>query len=89
MRMIADAIERGLASANYKADLASKRRSLSAWGTVERRGSGWSWTWTGVGIPAKWLPEPLLCVSENAAWIALEATVLVITRDMRRLGAGG
>ena len=89
MRMIADAIERGLASANYHADLASKRRSLSAWGTVERRGAGWSWTWTGVGIPAKWLPKPIPCVSENAAWIALEATVLVITRDVRRIGAEG
>ena len=89
MRMIADAIERGLASANYKADLASKRRSLSAWGTVERRGSGWSWTWTGVGIPAKWLPEPMKCVSNDAAWLALEATVRVITQDMRRIGAGG
>ena len=36
--MLLSIIERGLASANYKADLASKRRSLSAWSTVERRG---------------------------------------------------
>ena len=27
--------------------------------------------------------------AEEAAWIALEATVLVITRDMRLIGAGG
>ena len=87
--MLLSIIDRGLLAANYHADLASKRRSLSAWGTVERRGKAWSWRWTGVGIPAKWLPEPLPCVSENAAWIALEATVLVITRDVRRIGAGG
>jgi hypothetical protein len=89
MRMIADAIERGLLAANYKADLASKRRSLSAWGTVERKGAAWTWQWTGVGIPAKYLPEPMKCVSDDAAWLALEATVLVITRDVRRIGAGG
>jgi hypothetical protein len=89
MRSIADAIEHGLAQANYHADLASKRRALSAWGTVEQRGRWWSWTWTGVGIPAKWLPEPMECVSDDAAWLALEATVLVITRDVRRIGAGG
>jgi len=87
--MIANAIEYGLAQANYKADLASKRRALSAWGTVERKGNAWTWQWTGVGIPAKWLPEPMPCVSENAAWIALEETVLVITRDVRQIGAGG
>ena len=69
MRSIAESIEHGLTSANYHADLASKRRSLSAWGTVERRGLWWSWTWTGVGIPAKWLPEPIPCVSQEAAWI--------------------
>lgn len=89
MRMIADAIEHGLAQANHKADLASKRRALSAWGTVERRGKAWSWTWTGVGIPAQYLPKPMECVSDDAAWLALEATVRVITRDVRRLGAGG
>jgi len=87
--MIADAIEHGLVQANYHADLASKRRALSAWGTVERRGKAWSWTWTGVGIPAKYLPEPMECVSDDAAWLALEATVRVITRDVRRIGAGG
>lgn len=89
MRSIAESIEHGLTSANYQADLASKRRALSAWGTVERRGKAWSWRWTGVGIPAKWLPEPVPCMSAEAAWIALEATVLVITRDVRRIGAGG
>jgi len=89
MRMIADAIEHGLAQANYHADLASKRRMLSAWGTVEKRGKWWSWTWTGVGIPSKYLPEPMECVSDDAAWLALEATVRVITRDVRWIGAGG
>lgn len=87
--MIADAIEHGLLAANYKADLASKRRALSAWGTVEQRGKWWTWKWTGVGIPAMYLPKPLECVSNDAAWLALEATVLVITRDVRRIGAGG
>ncbi len=87
--MIADIIEKGLCAANYKADLASKRRALSAWGTVERKGAAWTWKWTGVGIPAKYLPAPMECVSNDAAWLALEATVLVITRDVRRIGAGG
>ena len=89
MRMIADIIEHGLAQANYQADLASKRRALSAWGTVERKGAAWTWQWTGVGIPAQYLPKPLECVSNDAAWLALEATVRVITRDVRRIGAGG
>ena len=89
MRMIADAIEHGLAQANYHADLASKRRMLSTWGTLEKRGKWWSWTWTGVGIPAKYLPKPMECVSNDAAWLALEATVRVITQDVRRIGAGG
>ena len=87
--MIADAIEHGLAQANYHADLALNMRRLLARGAVERQGKAWSWTWTGVGIPAKWLPEPMKCVSNDAAWLALEATVLVITRDVRQIGAGG
>jgi hypothetical protein len=87
VKCIADAIERGLCAANYKADLASKRRALSAWGTVERKGAAWSWTWTGVGIPAKYLPKPLECVSDDAAWLALEATVRVITRDIQKVTA--
>ena len=87
--MLLSLIDRGLLAANYKADLASKRRALSAWGTVERKGAAWTWRWTGVGIPAKYLPEPMECVSDDAAWLALEATVRVITRDVRRIGAGG
>jgi len=89
MMPLAFLIEAGLAQANHKADIASKRRALSAWGTVERKGAAWTWQWTGVGIPAKYLPEPMKCVSDDAAWLALEATVLVITRDVRRIGAGG
>lgn len=50
MKSIVESIERGLASANYHADLASKRRALSAWGTVERKGLGWSWRWSGLGL---------------------------------------
>ena len=73
MRMIADAIERGLLAANYHADLASKRRALSAWGTVERRGSGWSWTWTGIGLAIpELLPEPVPCVSARAQGLVVE-----------------
>ena len=87
--MLLSLVDRGLLAANYKADLASKRRALSAWGTVERKGSAWTWQWTGVGIPANYLPAPMECVSNDAAWLALEATVLVITRDVRRIGAGG
>ena len=87
MRMIADAIERGLASANYKADLASKRRSLSAWSTVECKGSGWSWRWTGMGLAIpELLPEPVPCVSADAAWLAIDD---IVTRYVRRIGAGG
>ena len=90
MRSIADAIDRGLLAANYHADIASKRRSLSAWGTVERMGKAWSWRWSGIGLALpELLGEPLKCVSEQAAWLALEATVKVITRDVRRIGAGG
>ena len=46
--MLMSIIDRGLLTANYHADLASKRRALSAWGTVECKGSGWSWRWTGI-----------------------------------------
>ena len=85
--MIADAIEHGLAQANYQADLASKRRSLSAWGTVERMGSGWSWRWTGLGLAIpELLPEPVPCISADAAWLTMDLTV---TDYMRRIGAGG
>ena len=85
--MIADAIDRGLLAANYHADLASKRRALSAWGTVEPRGSGWSWRWTGLGLArAEWLPKPVPCVSADAAWFAMDS---IVTEYVRRIGAGG
>ena len=87
MRMIADAIERGLAFANYHADLASKRRSLSAWGTVEQRGKAWSWRWSGLGLAIpELLPQPVPCVSADAAWLAMD---LIVTKYVRRIGAGG
>ena len=87
MRSIADSIERGLASANYHADLASKRRALSAWGTVERKGAGWSWRWSGLGLAMpELLPEPVPCVSADAAWLAMDLTV---SDYVRRIGAGG
>ena len=85
--MIADAIERGLHAANYHADLASKRRSLSAWGTVEQRGKAWSWRWSGLGLAMpELLPEPVPCVSADAAWLAMDA---IVTKYVRRIGAGG
>lgn len=87
MKSIADAIERGLLAANYHADLASKRRALSAWGTVERRGKAWSWTWTGMGLAIpELLPEPVPCVSADAAWLAIDD---IVTKYVRRIGAGG
>ena len=87
MRSIAESIEHGLTSANYHADLASKRRALSAWGTVERMGSGWSWTWTGLGLAIpELLPEPVPCVSADAAWLAIDD---IVTKYVRRIGAGG
>ena len=85
--MIADAIEHGLAQANYHADLASKRRALSAWGTVERKGSGWSWRWSGLGLALpELLPKPVPCVSADAAWLAMDD---IVTKYVRRIGAGG
>lgn len=87
MRLIADAIERGLASANYHADLASKRRSLSAWGTVECMGKAWSWRWSGLGLAIpELLPQPVPSVSADAAWLAMD---LIVTKYVRRIGAGG
>ena len=87
MLSIADAIDRGLHAANYHADLASKRRSLSAWGTVERKGSGWSWRWSGLGLAIpELLPAPVPCVSADAAWMAMDA---IVTKYVRRIGAGG
>jgi hypothetical protein len=64
-----------------------RRRDLSAWGTVERRGSGWSWRWSGLGLALpELLPEPVPCVSADAAWLAMDLTV---SDYMRRIGAGG
>jgi len=87
MRSIAESIERGLTSANYHADLASKRRALSAWGTVERKGSGWSWRWSGLGLALpELLPQPVSCMSADAVWLAMDA---IVTKYVRRIGAGG
>ena len=87
MRTIAEMIDRGLHAANYHADLAGKRRSLSAWGTVERKGVGWSWRWSGLGLAIpELLPEPVPCVSADAAWAAMDLTV---SDYVRRIGAGG
>jgi hypothetical protein len=87
MKSIVESIERGLHAANYHADLASKRRSLSAWGTVEQRGAGWSWRWSGLGLALpELLPDPVPCVSADAAWMAMDLTV---SDYVRRIGAGG
>lgn len=87
MRLIAEMIDRGLHAANYHADIASKRRSLSAWGTVERKGAAWSWRWSGLGLAIpELLPEPVPCVSADAAWLAMDA---IVTKYVRRIGAGG
>ena len=85
--MLLSVIDRALLAANYHADLASKRRALSAWGTVECKGSGWSWRWTGMGLAIpELLPEPVPCVSADAAWLAMD---LIVTKYVRRIGAGG
>jgi hypothetical protein len=87
MKSIVESIERGLHAANYHADLASKRRSLSAWGTVEQRGAGWSWRWSGLGLALpELLPDPVPCVSADAAWMAMDLTV---SDYVRLIGAGG
>jgi len=80
-------IDRGLHAANYHADLAAKRRSLSAWGTVERKGSGWSWRWSGLGLALpELLPQPVSCMSADAVWLAMDA---IVTKYVRRIGARG
>ena len=85
--MLLSIIDRALFAANYHADLASKRRALSAWGTVERKGSGWSWTWTGMGLAIpELLPVPGPCGSADEAWLAIDD---IVTRYVRRIGAGG
>ncbi len=85
--MLLSVIDRALLAANYHADLASKRRALSAWGTVECKGSGWSWRWTGMGLAIpELLPEPVPCVSADAAWLAIDD---IVTKYMRLIGAGG
>ena len=85
--MLLSVIDRALLAANYHADLASKRRALSAWGTVERKGAAWTWKWTGLGLAIpELLPEPVPCVSADAAWMAMDLTV---TDYMLRIGSGG
>ncbi len=85
--MLLSLIDRGLLAANYKADLASKRRALSAWGTVERKGAAWSWRWSGLGLALpELLPKPVPCVSADAAWFAMDS---IVTEYVRRIGAGG
>lgn len=87
MKSIVESIERGLAAVNYHADLASKRRSLSAWGTVEQRGKAWSWRRSGIGLALpELLPQPVPCVSADAAWMAMDE---IVTKYVRRIGAGG
>ncbi len=87
MMPLAFLIEAGLAQANHKADIASKRRALSAWGTVERKGAAWSWRWSGLGLALpELLPKPVPCVSADAAWFAMDD---IVTKYVRRIGAGG
>jgi hypothetical protein len=87
MTLFVDLLERGLARINYPAQVASRRRDLQAWGTVERKGSGWSWRWSGLGLALpELLPEPVPCVSDDAAWSAMDA---IVTEYVRRIGAGG
>ena len=84
--MLLSVIDRALLAANYHADLASKRRALSAWGMVEHRGKAWSWRWSGIGLAIpELLPEPVPCVSADAAWLAMD---LIVTKYVRRIGAG-
>lgn len=85
--MLLSIIDRGLLAANYHADLASKRRVLSAWGAVERKGAAWSWRWSGLGLALpELLPKPVPCVSADAAWFAMDS---IVTEYVRRIGAGG
>ena len=76
-----------LLRANATASAKVRRRDLAAWGTVERLGAGWSWRWSGIGLALpELLPEPVPCVSADAAWLAMDLTV---TDYVRRIGAGG
>lgn len=64
-----------------------RRRDLTAWGTVERLGTGWSWRWSGIGLALpELLPEPVPCVSADAAWLAMDS---IVTDYVRRIGAEG
>ena len=73
--------------ANATACAKVRRRDLTAWGTVERLGAGWSWRWSGIGLALpELLPEPVPCVSADAAWLAMDA---IVTKYVRRIGAGG
>ena len=76
-----------LLRANATVSAKVRRRDLAAWGTVERKGSVWSWRWSGIGLALpELLPEPVPCVSADAAWLAMDLTV---TDYVRRIGAGG
>jgi len=73
--------------ANATVSAKVRRRDLAAWGTVEPKGAGWSWRWSGIGLALpELLPEPVPCVSADAAWLAMDLTV---SDYMRRIGAGG
>ena len=74
MRLIADAV----LEICKREELTTRKRYLSAWGTVEQSGRGWIYRWHADGLPAllgQGRECPIVCVSPDAAW-SLFAVVL-------------
>lgn len=67
MRLIADAV----LEICKREELTTRKRYLSAWGSVEQSGRGWVYRWHATGLPAllsigRACATP--CLSQDAAW---------------------
>ena len=67
MRLIADAV----LEICKREELTTRKRYLSAWGSVEQSGRGWIYRWHATGLPAllsagRACATP--CLSQDAAW---------------------
>jgi len=67
MRLIADAV----LEICKREELTTRKRYLSAWGTVEQSGRGWIYRWHATGLPALLSTGRACitpCLSQDAAW---------------------
>ena len=67
MRLIADAV----LEICKREELTTRKRYLSAWGTVEQSGRGWIYRWQSGGMPALLSTGRACitpCLSQDAAW---------------------